>query len=129
MKVTLRKEDRKWIPVADMQTVRWIIEVMKEDNALDDYARIAVRLAVGVTYEIDILRTEAHVCANNRAMNAYSDDSGHYDVWITTHAMTNKGFVIVGANLTDIWSITGHYEEDSKIIPYMHIRRFEEVTA
>ena len=129
MKVTLRKEDRKWIPVADMRTVRWIIEVMKEDNALDDYARMAVRLAVGGAYDIDILRTQAHVCANARAVNAYSDDSGHYDVWITTHALTNKGFVIVGAYLTDIWSITGNLSNDSVLLPHMHIRFFEEVSA
>lgn len=128
MKVKLRKEDRRWIPLPDMKIVRWIIEVMKDDNATTEYAESVVKLALPGSYDIDILRTEAHVCRNDNTWNAYADYSNNYDVWLNTHALTNKGFVVVGACLTDIWKITGRHEEDLKLLPNMRIRFFKEVT-
>ena len=128
MKVMLRKEDRKWISREDMPIIRWIIDTMKEDDAMKAYATMAIKLALGGAYEIDIYRTEAHISRNDRIENAYSADSKNYDVWITVHAMTNKGFVIVGAFLTDIWNITGAYGSDYNLLPFMAIHRYKEVT-
>ena len=56
-----------------------------------------------------IFEASAEIAKNCRAWNAYTDNSGDMDVWITATAKTSEGFIEIGAYLTDIWQ-TGAVE-------------------
>lgn len=129
MKIAITKEAKQWITVADMPIVRRIIEDMKEDNGLKEYAEIAIRAAVEGTYSIDILRVQAEICGNRRVWDAYGEGTKTFDFWITATAQTNNGFVIIGANLTDIWKITGRRNDDAEYTAHMYTRLFREVKS
>lgn len=129
MKIAITKEAKRWIPVADMLIVRRIIEYMKEDSGIKGYAETAIRAAVEGVYDIDILRLQAEICGNCRVWDAYGEGTKTFDVWITATAQTNKGFIIIGANLTDIWQITGWKNEDAKYVQRMFTRIFREVRS
>lgn len=129
MKIAITPEAKKWITVADMPIVRRIIETMKEDDGLKEYALIAIRAAVEGAGKIELFTYGAEICGNSRAWNEYSCESKHFDIWITAKALTDKGFVIIGANLTDIWRITGYRGEDYKYVKHMSVRFFREVKA
>lgn len=128
MKVTLLKEDKKLITLADAQIVRQIITDMKEDEFTPaDYADIAIRAAYnGNAYHIEVLKASAKISTNCRVMNAFTENSGNLDIWIEATAYVDiDKFIIIGAYLSDIWMITGYNNEE--IASQMYIRRFKEI--
>ena len=127
MKVTLLKEDKKLITLADAPIVRQIIADMKEDTStVEEYAELAVRAAYdGNAYGIEVLKASAKISTNCRVMNAFTQNSGNLDVWIDATAYVNGNeFIMIGAYLSDIWQITGHNNEE--IASQMYIRKFKE---
>lgn len=127
MKVKFEKESRKYITLEEAPIARMIIADMKEDEStVEDYAEMAIRVAYdGKAYSIDTMRAKASISKNNRAWNAFSDNSGCLDIWIEATAYVNiDEFIIIGAYLSDIWMITR--STDQEIVEHMYIRRFKE---
>lgn len=128
MKVTLLKEDKKLITLADAPIVRQIITDMKEDEyTAEKYAEMAIRAAYdGNAWSIDTMRATAKISTNSRAWNVFNENSGNLDIWIeATACVNNDEFIIIGAYLSDIWQITGYNNEEIK--SHMYIRKFKEV--
>ena len=129
MKVTLLKEDKKFITLADAQNVRQIITDMKEDtNTAEKYAEMAVRAVYDYdAYGIDVLKASAKISTNYRSWNIFTDNSGHLDIWIDATACVNdEEFIMIGVYLSDIWQLTGRKNENQGIVSNMYIRRFKE---
>lgn len=125
MKITITAEMKKILTVAEMPTVRQMIEQAKQDDdTAKEYAEMAARIASD-GYVIKVLECSAEIAKNCRVQDAYTADSGDLDVWVNFIAYTTKGFVMGGAYLTDIWNITGG-ENDEEIKSYMYIRMFKE---
>lgn len=128
MKVKLLKKDKQFITLAEAPIVRQIILDMKEDECtVEKYAEMAVRAAFnGNTFGIEVLKSSASIARNGRVWNLYGDGSGTLDIWIdATVCVNDNEFIIIGAYLSDIWKITGSF--DQEIVSHMYIRRFKEV--
>ncbi|KAI4438931.1 hypothetical protein FMM80_00670 [Schaedlerella arabinosiphila] len=128
MKVKLLKKDKQFITLAEVPIVRQIILDMKEDECtVGKYAEMAVRAAFnGNAFGIEVLKASASIARNGRVWNLYSDESGTLDIWIdATVCVNDNEFIIIGAYLSDIWQITGSF--DQEIVSHMYIRRFKEV--
>lgn len=128
MKVTLLKEDKKYITLEQAPIVRQIISDMKEDeNTPAEYADIAIRAAYdGNAYDIEVLKASAKISTNCRAMNCFTVNSSNLDVWIEATACVNDNeFIVVGAYLSDIWQIT--HNNRKEMASHMYIRKFKEV--
>lgn len=128
MKVKLLKKDKQFITLAEAPIVRQIILDMKEDECtVEKYAEMAVRAAFnGNTFGIEVLKSSASIARNGRVWNLYGDGSGTLDIWIdATVCVNDNEFIIIGAYLSDIWQITGSF--DQEIVSHMYIRRFKEV--
>ena len=127
MKVKLTQEYKKYITVAEMPMVREIIADFKEDEStIEEYAEMAIRAAYdGNAYNIEILKASASIAKNQRAWNAYSNNSETLDVWIEATAYVNGDeFIMIGAYLSDIWQIDG--DNNKEIAEHIYIRRFKE---
>lgn len=128
MKVTLLKEDKKYITLEQAPIVRQIIADMKEDEyTAEKYAEMAIRATYnGNAYHIEVLKASAKISTNCRVMNAFTENSGNLDIWIEATSYVNTDeFIIIGAYLSDIWMITGYNNEE--IASHMYIRRFKEI--
>lgn len=128
MKITLLKEDKKFITIAEAPLVREIINDMKEDESTPaDYAECGIRAAYNFkAYNIEVLKASAKIAKNVRAWNVINDHSEKFDVWINATAYVNGNeFIIIGAYLSDIWGVTS--ENALEIASNMYIRRFKEV--
>jgi len=125
MKASLPNDYKKIFTIEEVTAAKQIIAELKEDeSSAADMATYAIHEALTDRNDFinKIFEVSAVVTTNIRAWNSYNDNSGHLDVWIEATASTEKGFVTVGAYLTDIWKTGGErYSE------YMYIRYFEEV--
>ncbi len=137
MKVSITKESKKQLTLAEAPIARKIIEYCKEDEMTTaDWGEFAVNVAcAGHNYGAHckkVYEATARISKNCRAMNAYTDDSGDLDVWLEVAALTTHGFYIVGAYLSDLWSVTGDNvwagikDNRAEIASRMFIRRFTE---
>lgn len=122
MKVTLEKDYRSFYTLEDLDRAKAVIAYEKENDeeTVKGWAEYAVREALKGTgdYYMEVLKAEAHTAKNRRAWNAYGENTGDMDVWIEATAETEKGFMKIGAYLSDIWN-TG--AEDYK--NHMYIRK------
>lgn len=127
MKVTILKEDKRYITLEDAPVVHQIIADMKEDESTAaDYAKYAIDAAYDLrAYGIEVLKASAKIAKNARAWNAYNDHSETLDIWINATAYVNGNeFIIIGAYLSDIWQIT--CDNRKEIASHMYIRKFTE---
>ena len=102
-----------------------IISQMKEDeSSAADMAEYAIREALKDKndYLREVLKATATITKNYRAWNNYNENSGQLDIWVEATAETEKGFIKVGACLTDIWQ-TGATDYNN----FMYVQYFEEV--
>lgn len=131
MKVRITKEAKQWLTLAEAPVANAIIRDMKEyECSAKEYAEMAVNCignAIGKGYNwcMSVLESDAEISGNARIWNAYSEDSGRLDVWISFTARTYDGFIMGGAYLTDIWNIDGDNQEE--LASHMYYRRYEEV--
>lgn len=130
MKVTLPKDYRKRFTLEQVDIARRIIRDMKEDESTPaEYIRYAVRDYFKhfseTEYDIieEVLKAEAKVEGNCRAWDAYGVGTEHMDIWVDATVRTSNGFLIIGAYMTDIWSIS---PKDSRADHY-YTRYFKEV--
>ena len=82
-----------------------IAEQREDEETTAGWAEYAVREALKDTgdYLDRVLEAKAEISGNCRVWNAYNSDSGKLDIWIDATARTEKGFIIIGAYLSDIW--------------------------
>lgn len=135
MKVSFEKETKKYITLDEAPIVREIIKDMKEDEFTPaEYGKSAIQaLYSGNAYNITVLESSAKIAKNQRAWNAYSNESGMLDIWIETKSIvkamnsteSDTEFVIVGSYLSDIWQITS--DNMTEISSHFYVRRFKEV--
>ena len=124
MKVRITKQMKEILTVAEMPAARKMIEDLRTDLVVKEYAEMAARIAGCKCPKI--FKADAEIARNARVFNQYSDMSGNLDVWVKTYAFSDyDGFFIVGAYLTDIWASTGYNDEELR--RHMYIRRFVEV--
>lgn len=124
MKVKLTKQMKEILTVAEMPKVRKLIEGLRTELDVKEYAEMAARIA-GCSCP-EVLKAEAEIAKNARVFNQYFEDSGNLDIWVRVYAFSEyDGFYIVGAYLTDIWASTGYNSQELR--KHMYIRTFKEM--
>ncbi|WP_124101056.1 hypothetical protein [Ruminococcus sp. Marseille-P6503] len=115
MKVKFTDDAKKIITLSELKAANKIINEMKEDNGLKDYAKMAVRTASSTNINFEILKAEAEIAKNARVNDAYGESSGQLDVWLNIYAFDSyAGFYNIGIYLTDVWAITSDNAEEIK---------------
>ncbi len=129
MKVSITKEMKKVITLADMPAVNEVIKTMQYDaTTAKEAAEAAARIASG-NNDVKVLEASAEIAGNCRIWDYYNYDgcSAHYDVWINFTAIISNGLggiIMGGAYLSDINSATG--DNDEELREHMYIRKFTE---
>lgn len=127
MKVKLTPRAKEVITLAEVPTVRKLIRQMQEDSStVEDYAKQAVNIAYdNAAYSVEILTASAEIAKNECIWDTYYDGSRSFDIWIEAKAFVNsEEFCIIGAHLSDIWSITADNQEE--IFSRMYVKYFKE---
>ena len=122
MKINFGKDYKRIFTLEDLDACKIVKAFAKEDETnIKEWAEYAVNEAVkGSDYCVKVLEASAEYARNRRAFHAYGDGSGKMDVWISATAKTSRGFIEVGAYLSDIWQ-TGAtaYKEHMYIQEYI----------
>ena len=132
MKVQFTDEAKRIVTVSEMPAVREILADFKSSDDTDkEYAEMAAR-HIADTNCIRIIESNAQIAKNSRVYDYYCEGSGNIDVWIEFTAYVedfDPYFLMVGAYLSDIWSLSaGHIEEFDRVpISHMYIRKFAYV--
>ena len=134
MIVEMTKEAERIITVSEMPYVDLLKLSLRAESGDDytdlvEYAMIAARMVTGVN-TVRILDASAEFCKNCHVYDRYFGGSGQLDVWIKFVAIATDGFDgiwMIGANLSDIYDITGRPEHDGELRKRMYIRQFREV--
>ena len=125
MKVSISKESRRFISLAEAPIAQRIVKDLKEDeSSAAEYATLAINAACE-GHCVKVFEAKAVIAKNCRAYGAYFDDSGNLDVWVEATAQTSYGFCIIGAYLSDIWNLDG--DNNDEMAGRMYIRQFKEV--
>lgn len=125
MKVQLTSNAKKVITVDQMTAVRKVIECAKADEiTVKEYAEMAAGI-ISDSYVIKVLEASAQIAGNYRVWDWYEIGSAQFDVWVEFTAMTDDGFVIGGAYVSDIHASTGDNHEELR--KHMYFRKFKEV--
>lgn len=124
MKVKLENDYKRFYTLEDIEHAKAVIASEKDDEeTAKGWAEYAINEALSDRYDciVEILKADARTAKNCRIWNAYGDDTGNMDVWIEATAETHKGFIKVGAYLSDIWQTGAVDYED-----HMYVRYFKE---
>ena len=126
-KVQLENGYKDYYSIADVERAKAVIKYEKDNDTetAKGWAEMAVIEALktidGRDWHMETLKAEAHTSRNRNAWNVYGEDTQQMDVWIDATARTGKGFIMVGAYLSDIWQIGAE-----EITDRMYIRYFTE---
>lgn len=125
MKVKITENSKRYMMAYQLPAARRIVEDMKEDTGLETYCQMAACVASGSSAEFELFNIKAEIAGNCRVNNAYDNDSGNLDVWITFYAFHfYEGFFDIGVYLTDIWKIDGKNNDEIRDCMYFnHYRR------
>lgn len=125
MKIQLTNEMKHIVTVAEMPSVRSVIESERDDEwTAKEWAKMAAELVCSHS-RVKVLEASAEIAKNFRVRDAYGEDSADFDVWVKFTAFADDSFVMGGAYLTDLWTASADNREET--IKRMYIRRFEEV--
>lgn len=124
MKVSFEKDYRRLYTLEDIDAARVVMEYEKEDEETaagwaEMAAREAVRGCCG-RYVEEIITAKAETAKNCRIWDEYGDGSKDMDVWITATVKIDRGFLEIGAYLSDIWQ-TGA----ERYTQHMYICRYD----
>lgn len=123
MKVTFTKEMKEVITVAQVTAVKKVIDYMKEDTGIKEYAEMATRIVTGWN-DNEILEVKAEIAGNARVWDRYDEGTENIDVWLNIKAFKEcEGFYRIGVYLSDIWEITGENNEEIK--EHMYIEEYK----
>ena len=124
MNVIMSKESKRIITLEEAPIARAIIANLREDEATaTDYIKYAINAACKGSC-LEVFKASAAIAKNRRADNSIIEESKDLDVWIEATAQTSDEFCIIGAYLTDIWSLTG--DNGAEIASHMYVRHFVE---
>ncbi|MCM1329348.1 MAG: hypothetical protein NC253_07885 [Ruminococcus sp.] len=123
MKVTITKEAKQYLTLAEMSKVREIIAACKADEStVKEYASIAANFICERPYCNKILEATAEIVRHNGY--EYSDTNSGIDVWVNFTAYSDLNYFVVGGiYLSDIWQI-GNEDEHEAIKSRMYISRY-----
>lgn len=125
MKVSLEKDYRKYYTLEELDQAKAVIawEKLNDEETAAGWAEYAAREALkdSTEYPMEVIQASARTAKNRRAWNAFGEETGQMDVWIKCLARTTKGFIEVGAYLTDIWQTGAE--------PYKHHEYIREYRA
>ena len=125
MKIQLTNEMKHIVTVAEMPSVRSVIESERDDEwTVKEWAKMAAEFVCPHSC-VKVLEASAEIAKNFRVRDAYGEDSADFDVWVKFTAFADDSFVMGGAYLTDLWAVSADNREET--IKRMYIRRFEEV--
>ena len=124
MKISFPKGYKTWMTLEDVDRTKEVAAGEKEDVFTPkDYAEMAANMAL--KHESDyfekVLEAKAEFARNARIWNDYTDNSGNMDIWISATVKTAKGFMEIGAYVTDIWQRLGSdydYRDQMYIVKY-----------
>lgn len=125
MKIQFTNEMKHIVTVAEMPSVRSVIEFERDDEwTAKEWAKMAAELVCSHS-RVKVLEASAEIAKNFRVRDAYGEDSSDFDVWVKFTAFADDSFMMGGAYLTDLWAVSADNREET--IKHMYIRRFEEV--
>ena len=127
MKIQITKDSKQVLRLNQAPIARRIVETYKDDGAtVKEYAGMAINVALDgkCDYLVEVYKATAEISRNCRAWNELDDSSEDLDIWVEAVAQTAKGFVTVGAYLTDIWQTGG--VPAAELADRMFIRYFRE---
>lgn len=121
MKVTLEKNYKDIYTITDLEAAKMVITYEKDDeDTAKGWAEYAVREALkGRNDALDhVIEADARTTKNSRAWELYGEGTRNFDVWITATAETSRGFVKIGACLSDIWQTGATTYKNHMFIQY-----------
>lgn len=123
MKVTMPKNYKEWMTLADVERAKMVIafEKTEDDMSIADWARYAgIEAMKGEDDHFDdVITASAEIAMNNRVWDVYGEGTGCADVLVKALVKTMLGYAEVEAYLSDIWQ-SGAVEYKDK----MFVRRF-----
>lgn len=123
MKVMMTDDAKKIITLAEAPYARQIIEDLKEDTGIQDYARMAANVAGG-NHSYEILKATAEITRNRNVWDQYGEGTGMLDVLLKIYAFARyAGFYEIHVYLSDIWQITA--DNTDEIRDRMWIEHYE----
>ena len=129
MKVNLTAEMKKFITVAEMPAVKYVMEYAKEDAySAKDWAKVATRIVFDDN-GAKIIEATAKIAKYQRVWDTFDEGTKDIDVWIefTAFSEYRSSFIIAGVYLTDLWQLTTDNADEIK--SHMYIRQFKEVNV
>lgn len=106
MKVKLEKNYKSLYTLEDLDRAKAVIKAEADDlETAKGWAEYAAKEALKGEDDnlTEILKAEATTAGNCRIWDAYGDDTQSMDVWLDFTARTDRGFLVGGAYLSDIW--------------------------
>ena len=109
MKVKLETSYKDYYTVSVLEQAKNVIQWEKEndDETIEGWAEYAIaeynKNVKPELYVNDIITVEAYTSRNSRIWDAYGENTGNVDVWITGIAKGFDCFIEFGAYLSDIW--------------------------
>ena len=125
MKVKLEENYRKLYTLEDLDAAKIVIACESGDEeTAKGWAEYAAREALSGCndYMVRVIEASARTARNRRAWNAYGEGSKDMDVWIVALVETTKGYVKLGAYLTDIFDSGQKKYQDE-----MYIQRYGKI--
>lgn len=107
MKVKLEQGYKNHYTISDLERAKAVIKAEREDTeTAAGWAEIAIREALKDRGDWlnKVLEASACTAKNCRAWDAYDTGTQDMDIWIAATAETDRGFIKIGAYLTDIWN-------------------------
>ena len=118
MKVTFEENYKNLYSVNEVEAAKIVIKYERENDSesAKDWAEYAVKEALKDRDDhLDrVLEATAETCRRCGWENNYGEGSGCMDVWIKAIARTFRGYIEVGAYLSDIWN-TGAVDYRSRM--------------
>lgn len=138
MKVRITNEAKKWLTLAEAPLARSIIDDFKNpdmygnERAEDLLSRAAAAYleATGqnqfskLGYVERVLEAKAEIATNQR-IHPNVFNAGRLDVYIHGTVELSRGFLIIGAYISDIWEL-GNSEAARNLANHVFVRRFAE---
>ena len=122
MKIRIRKDDYKWLTIAEMPIAKTLQQMYKDYDFRADAAMMA-RVASGTYGSFEILKCEPRISGNCRIYDAHDTNSGRLDIWVDAYAYNSYyGFYEFGFYLTDAWQVTG--DNNDEIRKNMFVKAF-----
>lgn len=123
MKVTLQKDYKATLTMAELEAARKVISQEKQDDeTVAGYAVYAVTEALKDNKDFDycekVLEATAETCLNWRADDLFFEGSGKMDVLINATAKTRLGFIVITAYLSDIWQSGSRDYKNNMYVEY-----------